>query len=192
MTDFGRRAGTGDMLKSVYDTNDDGYVDGLKDHKELHQQGGDEEIALTGLVGATPRAILGDATAGRVLRGILLYIQNGSNPNTLKCEVFSRWNGDVIAIQDNIAKDATTGHFKLNAAGTLLTILNAGLTGDALYAISNPYANSSTTELLTFVIRATDGITYQAQGLSDGTAKDLTSVIEGGSFGVHILYITTA
>jgi len=50
--DFGRRAG--DMLKSVYDTNDSGVVDASEStagHKTSHQNYGADEIVATGLAG---------------------------------------------------------------------------------------------------------------------------------------------
>lgn len=54
MTDFGRRSGSGDMLKSVYDTNEDGVVDAAAAtaaHKTSHQNGGTDEISVVGLSG---------------------------------------------------------------------------------------------------------------------------------------------
>lgn len=161
-------------------------------HKTNHQHGESDEINVTGLVGTTPRAILGDATAGRVFRAIIITIANGTNASTLKCTVASRWNGDAIAEQDNIAKDATTGHFKLNAAGTWLTILNTGLTGNALFGMANLYNNASATSLLASVIKMADGLLFQTQGLSDGTAKDLTVLVDTGTINIHSLYITDA
>lgn len=52
MTDFGRRAGLGDMTKAVYDADEDGVVDAAPAHKTSHEDGGSDEIDLTGLVGA--------------------------------------------------------------------------------------------------------------------------------------------
>ena len=49
MTDFGRRSGVGDMLKSVYDANDDGVVDEVPAHKISHQDAGSDEVSLAGL-----------------------------------------------------------------------------------------------------------------------------------------------
>jgi hypothetical protein len=54
MTDFGKRTGEGDMLKSVYDTDDSGVVDDSEAtaaHKANHQNGGSDEISVAGLAG---------------------------------------------------------------------------------------------------------------------------------------------
>lgn len=82
MTDFGRRSGVGDMLKSVYDpdldgviataqtqadmtkavydTDDDGKVDAIDEHASSHQDGGSDEIDATGLTGKTKYVQRGD------------------------------------------------------------------------------------------------------------------------------------
>ncbi len=86
-------------------------------------------------------AILGDGTKGRQLRGSVLKIDDGTNASTLKCTLTNRWNGDVIAETDNVAKDATTGDFTLNAAGTVLTVEATGLTGNCVYCIANLWRN---------------------------------------------------
>lgn len=52
MTDFGRRRG--EMLKSVYDTDDNGVVDEAEStaaHAADHQRGGDDEISVAALSG---------------------------------------------------------------------------------------------------------------------------------------------
>lgn len=51
MTDFGRRAGVGDMLTSVYDTDESGVVDKAPAHKDTHEDEGDDEISVVGLSG---------------------------------------------------------------------------------------------------------------------------------------------
>lgn len=161
-------------------------------HKASHQNGGTDEINVTGLVGATARAILGDATAGRVLRKASLTISNGSTASTLKCTMTAMWNGDAIAEQDNIGKDATTGHFHLTAAGTALTILNAGLTGSALDGHTSLYFNASGTALLVSAIKTDAGLVLNFIGVSDGVGLDLTVLVDTGIIIPHILYITDA
>jgi len=66
MTDFGRRAGIGDMLKSIYDVNDNGVVDSVPAHNYSHQFAGLDKISvhlLTGLL-ATPQIPSAHAIAG--------------------------------------------------------------------------------------------------------------------------------
>jgi len=40
-----------DMTKAVYDTDDDGKVDAVEEHATLHEDGGTDEIDVTGLIG---------------------------------------------------------------------------------------------------------------------------------------------
>lgn len=258
MTDFGRKAGLGDMLKSVYDADVDDVVDAVPGHKashedgaadeldvtdlsgeladnqpakahplagnkhtasalaELnakvsdatlddssasrtpsahktsHQDGGTDEITVAGLVGTTPRAVLADATPGRVLRKMRITIANGTTASTLKCTVNSMWNGDAIAETDNIGLDATTGHFHLSANGQALTILNSGLTGNALDGTISLYYNASGTPLLVSAIKTAEGLVLNHIGLSDGVGLDLTVLVDTGIIIPHILYITDA
>lgn len=161
-------------------------------HKASHQDGGADKISVAGLVGTTPRALLGDATAGRVLRCSYIFFDNGSVGDSLKCNLVALWNGDAIAVTDNIAKGATTGHFKLNATGTRLTILNTGLTGDARFAMANIIINATNQACLVYPGIQGDGVRLELQGLSDGTAKDLTSVVDLGDVYVQLLYLTDA
>jgi len=161
-------------------------------HKASHQDGGSDEISVAGLVGTTPRAILGDAVAGRVLRCSYIFFDNGTTDLTLKCTLVALFNGDAIAETDNIAKDATTGHFALNAAGTQLIILNTGLTGEARMAMANIMINATAQSLLAYPGMHADGIRLELQGISNGTPKDLTTLVDLGDVYVEILYITHA
>lgn len=214
MTDFGRRAGEGDMLKSVYDDDDDGVIAIaqteadmekadydptlaaiaalLTDHDTQHEDGGTDEIDCTGLEGAGGAGVLGDGTAGRVLRFIRLQIDNGSNDATIKCHTGSMWNGDVIALQDNIAKSATTGHFKLDSTGGQLTLLNTGLTGSVLVGLAILYYNASAIPVIVSAIKLAIGLQINFIGLSDGVNTDLTVMVDTGLVIPHILYITDA
>ena len=85
MTDFGRRSGVGDMLKAVYDPNEDGVIAAaqteadmtkavydpafaaiqilLNNHKTQHQSGGTDEINVTGLTGLEAFVDCGDPAA---------------------------------------------------------------------------------------------------------------------------------
>lgn len=213
MTDFGRRAG--DMFKSVYDTDDDGKVEVVEsqisdlDHDADKIKGvtvddsdvGDGKrltfvinpnrlIYQTPTAGGPLDAIRGDGTADRYLRGSRLYVLDGTNANTLKCTVTNRWNGDGIAQQDNIARDAITGYFYLNAAGTQLTILNAGLTGSALYANTGGYYNTTGPDFSALIARSITGILIATFSAATGAAENMTVLVETGYFTLEILYIT--
>jgi len=161
-------------------------------HKASHQDGGADEISVAGLVGTTPRAVLGDATPGRVLRCSYIHFDDGSVADTLKCTLVALFNGDAIAETDNIAKDATTGDFALNATGTQLIILNTGLAGDARFVMANIIINATNQAAIAYPAIQGTGIRLELQGLSDGTPKDLTGLVDLAAFYVQLLYITDA
>ena len=137
-------------------------------------------------------AIQGDATKGRKMRTIFLTIDNGTNINTLKCTVASRWNGDTIAETDNIALDATTVNFSLNAAGELLTIEASGLTGNVLYALGTVAANASGTAMDIAIYIAANDIVIIARHTTDGTNLALHTLVDTGIIYIEIFYITDA
>ena len=161
-------------------------------HKAHHEDGGTDEMSVAGLVGTTPRAILGDATAGRVLRCSYIHFDDGSVGDSLKCTLVALFNGDAIAETDNIAKDATTGHFALNATGTQLLILNTGLTGEARFIMADIIINATGQSILVYPGMHVDGIRLELQGISDGTSKDITGLVDVADVYVTILYITDA
>ena len=151
---------------------------------------------ILGTILSTPTtiqgAIQGDTTKGRIMRGINLTVADGTDANTLKCTVISRWNGDVIAQTNNIAKGATTGDFTLSATGRELKIEATGLTGNPLYAIGNIVVNLSTTDLTTVCIGETNDIKIYVYNTSAGTELDMTVLVDTGSMLFDIFYITDA
>lgn len=214
MTDFGRKAGLGDMLKSVYDpnadgviavaqteadmkksvydTDDDGKVDALDEHAGSHEDAGSDEIEVTGLVGATPLAMLADATPGRVFRASALLIKNGTSAATLKCTLVNLFNGDVISETDNIAKDATTGNFNLSADGSILTILATGLSGNVLHALGFLGLNASATTILLTITASANNIRTVHMAINTEAYLDLTTLVDTGNVYSYITYITDA
>ncbi len=140
--------------------------------------------------------IAGDGTAGRILRRVYINIVDGTNVNTLKCNVGSRWNGDTIGVTDNIIKNATTGDFTLNAAGTLLTIEATGLTGNVLMAIGSMSYNVSTSSLFIGCRNSLNDIVVEFMLNADGVAQDITALVDAagatGQMIIEILYVTNA
>lgn len=192
MTDFGRKTGTGDMLKSVYDTNNDGVVDAVPGHKTSHQDEQSDEINVTGLTGTTPKSILGDATPGRNLRLAYLLIENGTTADTVKCTLTSLWNGDAIAVTDNIPKGGSAGHFSLNAAGSVLTLAAAGLTGTPLAVLGVMTKNLSTVHLILNANVLSNNIRFVFINNADGGSKNQAALVDTGSLAAAFLYITDA
>jgi len=137
--------------------------------------------------------ILGDGTTGRVLRGSYITIQDGTNASTLKCTLTSRWNGDAIAVTDNIAKDATTGNFALSANGAELKILASGLSGNAIFAWSMFLANSTSTEFLQQVNVSGNDLRVAFRYFSGGLyLYDITALVDTGDIYVELIYLTDA
>lgn len=257
MTDFGRR--TGEMLKSVYDTDDNGVVDeaestaahaadhqnggddeisvaalsgeladdqpakahalgGAKHtaatlaelnakvsdatlddssdsrtpaaHKASHQDGGTDEIDVTGLAGTTPRAILGQISPPTTLRAGRLSIANGTQAATLKCTLTNLWNGPDIATTDNIAKNATTGAFSLNQYGTILLIDAISLALFSYLALASLHRNNCNIDLTIAMIPVSGSIQISLRVNPGGAAQDITSLVDQGSITLNILYIT--
>ena len=214
MTDFGRRSAGGDMLKALYDPNEDGVIavaqteaDMTKAvydpvvaaiqalaaaHKTQHQNGGTDEISATGLTGVPVAPLLVDGVAGRVLRFAYFYIRNGTNINTIQCRLVSWWNGDNIDWTDNIAKSATTGHFTLASTGKLLTIENAGLSGAIVHTWGILVRNETGTAVKIAVCPAAADIQMYASLSDTGVQQDLTALVETDDLLIYLGYITDA
>lgn len=146
-----------------------------------------DDLSLTG-------ALLGDSTAGRVIRQSVLRISDGTDANTIKCAFVSVWNGDIIGTTDNISKGATTGNFTLDAGGRTLTIENSGLSGTVLAVVASVQTVNSTSSDITSVmsIMVGDDIRFQAADGYAGANHDLTLIVTGGEIlYVNITYITT-
>uniref|UniRef100_A0A6H1ZMV1 Tail protein n=1 Tax=viral metagenome TaxID=1070528 RepID=A0A6H1ZMV1_9ZZZZ len=137
--------------------------------------------------------VIGDGTAGRVLRLIGLTIQAGTAANSLKCTSISYWNGDANAVQDNIGKTGVAvGVWKLNVAGTVLQLLNTGLTGSLIAVISsNIYQNASTTDITMFC-RGVSGIGINFYDTATGATQDITVLAAVGDIYLSISYLTSA
>ncbi len=137
-------------------------------------------------------AILGDATKGRNLRAISFYIQDGTNATTLNCITTNKWNGDIIAATDNIAKNATTGDFTLSADGTTLTIEASGLTGNALMSFATMVSNASGTALDVDSYQTGNDIVVILRHTTTAVAQDMTTLVDTNNMIVSIIYVTDA
>ncbi len=143
------------------------------------------------LGGLTTHPIGGDGTAGRILRGIRLKIDDGSVAATLKCTVTDRGNGDIIAETDNIPKGGGAGHFTLSGTGKDLAIEASGLSGKAIYTLGFLSSNASGVALLGYTYISADDIHVGVTGATDGVGVDLTDLVNGPKLlYFEILYIT--
>jgi len=135
----------------------------------------------------------GDGTTGRILRGINMTLMDGTDPNTLKCETVSRWNGDAITWTDNISKGATTGDFTLDANGFYLTVEASGLTGNCVYALGSLTYNLSGTALIVTLYSYINDILMLFRDAATGAAIDVTTLVDNvGNMQLEIFYITDA
>ena len=144
------------------------------------------QICLTPFTIDTKDIIKGDGTAGRVLKSLKLTIEDGTNADTIKCTTASMFNGDAIGATDNVAKNATTGSFTLNAAGTALTIELADVVGLLSCAI---IYNDSALSFVPLPAVTGNDLVITAYALDVGV--DLTTIAAGKSIQVLIGYITS-
>lgn len=192
MTDIGRRSGVGDMKKSVYDTNDDGKVDAVEAHATAHEDGGSDEIDATGLTGIPAGALVGDATEGRKLRRIRLYLADGTNANTINVTGYDLWNGTAIAPQDNLAKAGSETNFALDVTGTSLTVKAAAFAGNAIDLVACVVARNSTGTAINVSGYTTGGtIVFDFYNAATGAQYDLTAALDVGTINLHAAHITS-
>ncbi|MBA7681440.1 hypothetical protein ES703_89778 [subsurface metagenome] len=161
-------------------------------HGSTHEDGGSDEIDVTGLVGATARALLGDATAGRVYRHSRLKIEDGTADQSLKAELDSHFNGDNLGPTDNIVKNATTNHFNLSADGTLLRIEAAGLSANVLGVIGHLLYNASNVYLNLYVLSDGNDFYIRLSESKSGVWQDITDLVDVGMIYIYLSYITDA
>ena len=214
MTDFGRRTGQGDMLKSVYDPNEDGVIAVAQteadmteayygpvltamlslaaDHSTQHESGGTDVLNVTGLTGVPVAPILGDGIAQRHLRELRLTIDDGTDAGTLKCTITNRWNAPTYAAVDNIYKNTLTGNFYLSATGKQLVLGAAIIAGNCRFAVGVIHKSLNSLNTHPAVVRATDGIAVYLFTVTGGTQRDMTSFVDTGKIELNILYITDA
>ena len=143
--------------------------------------------------GGIERAVLGDATPGRVLRIGMIKIEDGSNADTLKCTLSSYWNGDSDGPTDNVAKDGTTGNWTLDVGGHVLKLESAALTGTCLTVVSaNVQYNTTGVVTNGFAVRNTGDIEIRMYNDADGVIQSIPTMIDvAKQIQIYIAYMTT-
>jgi len=137
-------------------------------------------------------ALKTDGTAGRVFRMSYFSLLDGTNANTLKCELSDRFNGDVIAQTDNITKNATTGAFTLSADGKTLHILHSALSGE-VQALWTQITTKNMSQSITILVANTDSdIHIEIRNSTTGVSYDMTTLVDDGYLLFYIYYITNA
>ena len=214
MTEMGRRSGIGDMLTSVYDPNEDGVIAVAQteadmekgdydsvinalvalaaDHNAQHENGGADEIDATGLTGTGGLGLMVDGVAGRVLRQMFFYISNGTNADTIKCQGFGIWNGDVIDEVDNIGKGTPVGVFSLDATGEKLTIDASAFSGAIKLASCQITRGDPTTFPSIYPEKSGNNLRLHFYEAHTATSLDIATHIGAGQIRMLITYITDA
>lgn len=183
-----------------------GYFDKLKNiagkiltfSKTITLTSPDDTSVITLPAGAktvppTTDIIKGDGTAGRVLRCLLLIIENGTNATTIKPSTISIWNGNVNGAEDNLGKGGDTGNFALSAGGSGLTLQTSGISGDALAIIGAEIQHNSTgTIVYPYCTINAGGMVFTFKNNPSGADVDLTTLVDSGVIYLRVLYITTA
>jgi len=136
--------------------------------------------------------ILGDGTAGRVLRAVTLTIADGTNPTTVKPSTANHWNGDVISAEDNLSKGGSTTSFSLSANGGVLTILNAAISGTAIAVLSADIGRNQSGTAASIVRSPSGGVELTFYNASSGALIDLTTAVDSGTITVNVTYLTSA
>ena len=139
--------------------------------------------------------ILGDGTAGRVLRRLYIKIEDGTNADTIKTTISSEWNGDTDAATDNIGKSATTGNITLDASGGQLTIEAATLAGNCIAILSTEITYNASTTYITVNGSATNNdIVLLFREAKTAATFDLTAVggAHTGDVDIKVTYLTSA
>lgn len=144
----------------------------------------------------TTRGILeGDTTSGRVLRSVFLVMENGTTAATLKCTVTDNWNGNAVAVEDNVPRSAGTRFFLDGASpGYFLYIRTASLPVTCIAVLSaSIVSNLSGTALIVDIagVNAT-GIYVHVANAATGAAGALTTLVDTGAITINILYITSS
>ena len=214
MTEMGRRVGTGDMLKSVYDSNEDGVIavaqteaDMTKAaydtvinalislaaaHKTQHQSGGADALDVTGLTGTTPYALLGGSFVGRVLRQIYLYVSDGTAVGTIKVKANSLFNGDGITEVDNLEKSETDGPWTLEADGQKLVIDASAFSGNIQMCMINIARTTAQEPPLIYAEKYGNHIRLHFYDFNTATGQDITADIGTGEIRAVVTYVTDA
>jgi len=152
------------------------------------------KISVAGAMQGTNYVIEGDTTIGRVLRLSRLTIEDASVASEIKCTLASLWNGDAIAVTDNIGKGETVSYFTLDATGSILTLESGGLSTTCIAVLSASIARnaSNITHLFCDGIASSNDIKLTFRQSTEIGTCDLTDMVDTGQVNIILAYITSA
>ncbi len=138
--------------------------------------------------------LAGNSTAGQAQRSIILYIHDATDADEIKLSCLNMFNGDVIAVTDNIGKGETVDDFGLGAGGTYyIDIKASGLSGNCVGVLSSSIVtNSGGTAATVWATDINDGIRLYIKNAATGANLDTTVLVDTGDIEVHITYVTSA
>jgi hypothetical protein len=144
---------------------------------------------------ALDSAIRGDGTPGRVLRISTILVEDGTDAAHIKATMQSRWNGDTHAVVDNIGKDdvVTGSYWSLNAAGTQLTLVAAGITGVFVFPLPiTVIYNTTGTAISCYGVNSAGNILLSFYNAANGAPQDIAALVDTNKqFTIVMAYITS-
>jgi len=147
-----------------------------------------DAVANTGKYG-TQGMILGDTTAGRVLRAVEVTIV-GEADAEITASMVNKWNGAAIGTVNNIAKNETDSGFYFATDGTYLQLANAVIGGN-IVGILNIYLTNKTGIIYNIDVTAYTGVGFRIEFYSSGgVGFDASTLGAGDILTVYILYLT--
>jgi hypothetical protein len=148
---------------------------------------------VVGTAAVVADVIKGDGTAGRVFRSVNITVDDGTTAAHIKCTTGQIWNGDVHAQSDEFAANETSpdGFWSLDDSGSVLRLLDAGLTGNAIGVLAATLKTNLTGITLMISLSLSGGIFAQIRNATTGAYLDITTLVDTGSFSFIVFYVTS-
>lgn len=142
----------------------------------------------------TRGAILGDTTAGRVIRNVLITLAGHTDPNII--EIYLRndgtfnFNGDTVAAE-HISKNQTLTNYKFDSDGTAIYVMDAAISGTivGILAASVIYDSSDLTYTTLYVDINSNNI--KIKFYSQNTAIDIGQIGNAKAVHLSVTYLTS-
>lgn len=129
--------------------------------------------------------------AGRHYRVSKFSIGDGTSADTVKCQLFDVFNGDILAETDNIGIGDTSNNFKyLNASN--LQILSSGLSGEVMGAFTFVSAATNATVVLPYTLVSSSNAIGFLAAPWNGAVVTWENYVDGGGISLIVVYYTDA
>jgi hypothetical protein len=153
----------------------------------------DEDATLSAKALKT-QSVAGDGIAGRVFRSVNIIVDDGTTAAHIKCTSAQIWNGDTHAQSDEFAANETSpdGFWSLDDSGSVLRLLDVGLTGGAVGVLAATIKTNLTGVPLIISLALSGGIFAQVRNATTGAYLDITTLVDTGSFSFVVFYVSSA